>query len=475
MEKIFKWFTDMAQSDKSEVYITWFSSHFEPENFDGIDKLFAAYIKYCAYLSVPAKRDFFNAFLRIDGKRIIKEYNIKVDGMNSYDYNESSQLEEAYLTIVNIAQSTYERYMEVDLTDKDFRIDMYEYISLRKSDMIQKIMMESFPRLSDGSDITEVSTDMQIKLAQIEEVWTTESINDISYMKSKDEKEVKIEFICKTGVPCIDGPDGPGGLYTRLIYSFNGQPGAGKSRFTYTQFCYKVLTEAKKDVLVYSLELSESQVKNVLIAYHITRLYAGRLKIPDSFMNKDEMTEEQRRIYESAKTDLFESGKYGHLEVKSELIVETYEKELISYMKMHPDCRWVEIDYAGEVHSKPVSKYDRVLPKYEQITAAYEITKRVQLKKIFHFGCCIVNQYNDEGITAAYAGKPIRPGFVQGGHIVQRHADVDISMTMTDEQEAAGLRALTTTKNRGEAGFKNVLFEADLSVSIFRQIQQGAR
>ena len=125
------------------------------------------------------------------------------------------------------------------------------------------------------------------------------------------------------------------------------------------------------------------------------------------------------------------------------------------------------IDYMGLIQSEPESKWDKRLEQYEIITRGYEETRRI-LKHIDVSAVCI-NQYNDKGIDAAYAGKPIRSGHVQGGHIVQRHTDYDISMTFTEEQKLAQVRSLSTSKTRGTAGFSNVLLSTDLSVSIFRQ------
>ena len=75
---------------------------------------------------------------------------------------------------------------------------------------------------------------------------------------------------------------------------------------------YPTLISAKSDVLFFELELSQSEVENILIAIHITQLYKGNIKIPDTLMNKvDGMTPEQEQIYEAAKFDLLKSGNYG--------------------------------------------------------------------------------------------------------------------------------------------------------------------
>jgi hypothetical protein len=185
-------------------------------------------------------------------------------------------------------------------------------------------------------------------------------------------------------------------------------------------------------------------------------------------MNKyDEMTDEQKQIYESARIDLFESGNYGKFIFKEDLVVEDYYDEAESVAKVYTNLGLVVIDYMGLCSSVPSDKWARRREQYEIITDAYEITRKI-VKRLNVAALCI-NQYNDKGIEAAYAGKAIRSGYVQGGHIVQRHTDYDMHMTFTEEQELAGVRTLSTAGVRGAKGFRNVLLSTDLSVSIFRQ------
>lgn len=470
MEKVFKWLTTESECDKSLSYIHWFARSFEPVNFEGIDRLMMCYIKYCAYLSIPARRQFFEAYIKVDGKKDIKKYNIKVDSMTAYDYEESSQLEEAYRMLIEAACQAYDRYIEQDLTDRDFKVDMHEYMSTRKSVAIQDTMMKFYPLLMGGNDVTDVNNDMQSALHKLDDIWDLKKLKTIDrFSGDDDDDEDKLEYLCKTGIPCIDGDIG--GVYDHLVYTFTGQPGAGKTRFGAIHFCYKLITEAKCNVAVYNLELSKSQYKNILIAYHISRVYRNGqypIKIPDSLMNKkDGMSKQQKAIYEAAKIDLFESGKYGSITFLDELVVESYEQELIDMKRDNPNLRFVIVDYAGFAKSKPTSKWEARKQRYEIITDVYDIS--VAIKKMLGLGFLILNQFTDEGITAALAGKKIRSGHVQGGQVIERHSDYDIMMTMTEEQEAADARMLSLAKKRGTAGFGNALIKVDLSISIFRQ------
>lgn len=469
MEKVFKWLTQESGCEKSLSYTHWFAKGFDPKDFVGIDKLLMCYIKYCAKLSIPAKRSFFTAYLRVDGKRDIKKYNIKVESMTSYDYEESSQLEEAYRVLCDVGTSTYDQYMEQDLTDREFKTDMYEYMSSMRTTAIQDTMMKFYPRLMDGSDIEEVQEEMQSALKHVKEVWSTDKLKSVDITNSSDDDDDKRDFLAKTGIPCIDGDIG--GVYDRLVYTFTGPPGGGKTRFSLIHFCYQIITQAKQDVMVYNLELSNAEAKNIMIAYHIAKLYANNanpIKIPDSLMNiKDGLSDQQKMIYEAAKIDLFESGKYGKVIFKDELVVEEYEQELIDAKRDDPNLRFVIVDYAGFAKSKPSTRWEARKQRYEIITDVYDIS--VVIKKMLGLGFLILNQFSDEGITASLAGKKIRAGHVQGGQVVERHSDYDMVMTMTEEQETVNARTLSLAKKRGTAGFSNVLIYVDLSVSIFRQ------
>lgn len=471
MNKVFKWFTAEGACEHAEAYTSWFARTFDVSNFSGIEKLFYCFLSYCAKLSVVPRRAFLVAYLSVDAKRDIKKYNIKTDTMESYDYREASQLEAAFSIIAQVAKDTYEQYLEEDISSRDFKVDIYDYMVSRSSEDIQKAMLDTYPKLTDGSDVRELSEHLKADLVTIEETFNTDKIKEIDYSSSSNDGETKMRFLCPTRIPAIDGDCG--GIYTRMLVTIAAQPGGGKTRLALVHYAYQVLTVAKQDVLFYETELSVSQTKNILIAYHITQIYGGRIKIPDSLMNKPEdMTEQQKQIYESAKIDLFESDKYGKFIVKEECIVENLEDELRSFVKISDKPGLIVIDYMGLIESVPASKWDKSLDDYQIITNAYKIVRKIL--KAYDVGAVCINQYNDKGIDAAYAGKPMRSGYIQGGHITHRHTDYHLDMTYTEEQWLAHVRGLSSSKSRGSGGFSNALLQLDLSVSYFtQQVKQG--
>lgn len=465
MRRVLKWLTYEGGSLQAPIYVQWFNNMFSPRDFVGLDSMFACFISYCAKLNIVPSRATLDAYLKIDGMSDIKKYNVKVEDLAGHDYSELSQLMEATGILTQLAVSEYESYICEDLSNRDFKVDMYDFMSSIKSESISLALVKTMESLQDGSNISEASNVLRTRLLSIDKTYDTDKIKDVDFL-SQDSQEENMEFICTTGIPCIDADIG--GSYTRMITTVNAQPAGGKTRFVMAQWVYRTMTEAKQDVLVYELEMTKTQLKNMLIAHHITNIYGGSIKIPDSLMNRaDGMSIEQRQIYESAKIDLFESGKYGNLIIKEECIVENFRDECVALLTANRNIKLIVIDYMGLIESSPADKFSKRLEQYQIITDAYVIMRKIV--RTMNVGAVCINQYNDQGIDAAYAGKPIKAGYIQGGHIVHRHTDYNLDITYTEEQKLAGVRGLAQSKSRGAAGFRGVLLQTDLSVSIFRQ------
>ena len=350
--------------------------------------------------------------------------------------------------------------MQEDLTERSFKLDMYAYMSEIKAVKITEAINSIASDLSNRLDIDNVSDTLKSKLTRIEETYNIDSLEELDAIQSSD-GELIMHKIADTGIPAIDGD--VGGIYSHLIYTLNAQPGGGKTRLALVHFVYRVML-AGYGCVVFSTELTKAQVKNIIIAHHIAHKFDK--KIPDSLMNKGELTPEQKALYDTAKVELFESGKFGNLYIVEDCIVEQMKNKVESFIKSDPTIKLLTIDYMGLIESKPEDKRSRLVG-YEIITEGYIVSRK--LVKKYDMAAVCINQYNDEGINAAYAGKTIRPGHVQGGHIANRHTDYDLSMTYTEEQKLANLRTLANTTPRGSGGFKPVQLKTDLSISMFRQ------
>lgn len=464
MKEVFKYFTEESGLENSSRYLHWFSSSFDVSAFSGIDKFFACFLRYCSRLNILPKRKYLEAYIKIDAKEDIRRENIRIDSMSNYDYKETTQLEEAYTVLGQVALSTYDDYMTKEIEGDDFVVDMDAYLKDQSRDLVQDAMMKAYPALAEGQDSHVVADNLTRELNKISETYSRDKLNDLVYIHTDDSD--KSRFICHTGIPAIDGDIG--GIYSRKLYTLTGQPGSGKTRMALRHWVYPTLISAKSDVLFFELELSQSEVENILIAIHITQLYKGNIKIPDTLMNKvDGMSPEQEQIYEAAKFDLFKSGKYGKFIYTDELDAGTVEEKLRNEYISNNKLELICIDYMGIAEWKGSFRKEQ----YEIITEVYKCIRKF-VKKSDTCALCI-NQYNDKGIEAAMNGKPIRSGHVQGGHVVQRDSDYDIAMTYTEEQKLAGVRMISSPKVRGASGFTDVMLQVDLSVSIFNQVNSG--
>lgn len=467
MKRVFKWLTADGGDVKAQAYVGWFSSMFEPKDFNGVDRFLVCFIRYCSSLNVVPRREFLEAYIAVDGMRDVKKYNIRTDTMKAYDYKQASQLQEAFRIIADLAKTTFSQYVQENLENRDFKVDMHTFMSDMKSKSIQDALMQTYPRLSDGSSVSEVADDLMAFISEINETYDTSKIKDVDFAPSSGSASgrVQMRHIADTGIPAIDGDIG--GIYSRLIYTLNAQEKSGKTRLALANFVYPVM-EAGEDVVFYEAELSQSQVENILIAHHIVRLYKGRFKIPDSLMNKwDKMTPEQKQLYESARIDLFESGRYGKFYFRKPFVVERAKDEVLAIQRASNNIGLIAVDYMGLSKSEPLSKWDKVKEEYQIIADGYKNIG--DLRDLIDCAFLCINQFNDKGVEAALMGKPLRSGMIQGGHIVTRHTDYDLNMTYTEEQKLAGVRGLSAGMVRGAKGFDGALLSVDLSVSIFKQ------
>ena len=457
MKELFKYLVSKRE------YLRWFVNTFKLSDFQGIDCLFYVYLEFCNYLGLsPA--DNLESYFATDALRDIKKYNIKLPTQTALNYDETVQLREAVNIIKSIALSTCQDYLSYS-SDKDFTAVAYEVMDRMKKDRINNAMLTTFKEITDGEDVNNSSSTLVNVIKDVNNRLSIKSLENIEF-KLLDGDEDKMKFVAKTGMPCIDGDIG--GIYSPLIYTLNSQPGGGKTRFSLAHFAYPVML-AGKDVLFYELELSVGQTKNILLSHHISKRYGGRIKIPDTLLNKfDELSDEQKHVYEAAKEDLF-NERNGSICIETDLVAETCYEDITFKIKQAKNIGLIVIDYAGLVRSEPQTRVDRRLDKTSCIDTVYETVRRIT--KEFHIPAVMINQFNDAGIEAATAGKMIKPGQVQGGHNPGRYTDYDLNLTYTQEQKLAGLRTLSTAvKTRGSAGFPDQVLQVDLSISMFRQL-----
>lgn len=463
MQHIIRWLTEEAGDERASLYIQWFNTNFKPESFKGINSLLLCYVKYCAKLNIKCNRYNLDVYLRIDAMSDIKKYRIKVDEVQAYNYEELSQLMEATSILTNICLATYDAAIQEPIEGKDIKVELYDFISRLQSDSIMGAILAALPKLEDGSNKADVSRKLRSDLTTIDREFDTDSISGLDYEGCDDDDNMRL--ICKTDVPAIDSD--VGGIFSKMIYTINAQPAGGKTRFTLANFVYPALC-AGKDVLYYSTELSKAQVKNILVAYHVSTKYRGMVKIPDTLINKGQTTPEMDSYIYSAREVLFSGHApgMGRLIINTDCYADTLLDEINSYKAADPNLDLVVIDYMGLLEMSHPDKY-RSAEQYQVITEGYKAVRKA-VRKLDMAAVC-VNQFNDEGIKSALAGKPIKSGDIQGGHIVHRHTDYNLDITYTEVHKSRNQRLISVSKTRGSEGFTNVVFNTQLGISVFEQ------
>lgn len=468
MKRIFSYFT---KDDLSSIQrLSWFTRSFPESEFKDLDKLLYFYLAYCTRLAVPAVRKYLEFFLESECRKYIKKYNIRVESIATYNYEEIAAFEQAVQILKEGALTLYDKYLQEENPEEDFKVHVVSWMNSNIEVRIQDVLTSQFVELQTTKDSINMLDNTEAQLHQIKEIYDERKLDKLDFeMGVVQDGGLDLDQtrrIFTTGSPCIDGTYG--GVYSKALLTFAGQPGGGKTRFMCASFVYPALVKAKVGVRVDELELTEAEVKNMLLSIHIANLY--KVKIPDSDINRGDLTEEQKRIVESARIDLFESGKYGRLALNVEgLIYETMEESMLSYFKLNPDIQLWCIDYIGLIQSKPRNaKYK--LSVAETISESLKAIKRII--KTADRAAVGVNQFNDEGNKKAEKGVPIGIGDIQGGQAVQRNSDYDLALTFTPEQRAAGISMLSTTKVRACAPFTNIPLQVDMSISRFKQLDQ---
>lgn len=471
MKRVFKYFTEGSES---YLYTNWFINSFPMKHFNELDKMMYLFLEYASKLGISATFKYLQAFLKTDAKRLMREYNIKINEVGIADYNDPSQLEEAYRIMSVALQQYYEILIQVEdfeSTLENFKVAVNEFLISKKKELGIQLITESYAAINND-DVDDVLNRLSYEIEEVTETYSDERLEDLDFLLNKrieDEQAGGMSKICNTEVPCIDGDIG--GVFERMLITITGLSGSGKSRFVVHYLTYIPAVLYGVDVRYDTLELSRKQIENMLIAIHIVNMWTGKIKIPDSLMNKNALDVEAMHYYKAAKQDLFNNPKYGKIYIYDKpIVVEDFYKKSRQFLMMRKTVKLWNIDYAGLALSVPKTRYStRFNSKAEIIDKLYTDVRRIANLT----GCAftVINQYNKEGADKARAGKVIDQGDIQGGQTVHKFTDYNIYSTQTLEQKAAGILDMTADKVRGAEGFTKVMFSTDLSVSKFEQMK----
>lgn len=473
MDKIFAHFIsrgDHEDATRRLAYASWFVETIPLIEFDGDEKLFTEYLEYSVTLGVPIKLKYFDIWLSTELREVLHKLRVKVAGCENLNFEDPASFETLYRTTVDVMHDNFNVLEAMPSELDDFKVEIAAYFSKKRGERLTQALSGTFDMLNDTSSVDEAADYALDNINAIKEIYDTDKLEDLDANEGRDlTNDLKTMVkVSDSGLPAIDTDSG--GLYTSQLLGIEAQPGTGKTRFALGTYCYRAATVYKKNVLFCTLEQKEEEIKAMLLACHVFRMF--NIQISDKMIVTDNIPDEIRPQVEAAKFDLFESGKYGKLIVKElDLYVETFIVKMRTLDKLLGPFDLIAIDYMGLIESKP-AQYQKEKTEYEIIKTAFKQFKKY-LRHTNKAGIAI-SQFNRDGIQAGKNDKEITTEMAQGGIAVYRNTDYNIAISMTETMRLQQKRRFSQPKVRSSAGFHNFLADVRLGFCYFNQIAQKA-
>lgn len=463
MHNIFCHFLDRDGDIRRINYANWFTATFSSREFDGDELYFYYFLLYCSDLNVPVRRKYLETWSVTELRKLLASEKVKVNGCESINIEEPVGFEEVYKVTQQVLLDDFDVLMTLESNIEDFKVACSEFMNSRKSDRIVSVLSKTFNLLQSTNNADEAGEYCLNELSYVNEVYSDDILEDFD---SSSASEDKLEFITDYGIEAIDSDSH--GIYTTQLVDVEAQPGTGKTRFSVGTASYRAAVRYHKNVLFLALEQSEAEVRAMYISRHVYEMF--NVQINDELIYKGLVPEEYKQMVEAARIDLFESGKYGKIIIKSTaLIYEKLNRTLLNYDKLLGPFDLIVVDYVGLIESMP-AKYARVLEDYKVISESLRKFKR--FARTYRKAVLSVSQFNDAGIKAGKADKEITTDMAQGGIAVYRHTDYNIAISMTAEMKARGQRRFQQPKVRSTTGFGTFICNVWPGVCYFEQSKQ---
>ena len=466
MEELYKFFCYM-DGDSPEVVqrraalLSWFTASFPKQEFSGGERILYEFFAYASKLGVCLKSNYMDIFLATELKKLIVAENIKVPGTESIQLDTPSGIETATAITREYMSNMYFRLSQPNnLNLDDFIVYASEWLSKRRDKRIQEALTQAYDIISDTSNMENAAAFIQGAMADVEEIYADDVLEDLEYDNATSNKE-HLEMLCDTGIDPIDADIG--GIYETQLGGIEAQPGAGKTRFTLGVWVYRAAVVYKRNVAFYAMEQSVAEIRSILIARHVFELFG--IIVDAKLIWKGDVPEDAKQKVETARFDLFESGKYGKIVIFDKVLyydtlVETFKKD----DRLHGPFKMIAVDYIGLIEQSEKRK-GRALEDYQVIGRSMRRFKRyVRLTR----KCGIaISQFNAKGITAGEADKEITTDMAQGGIEVYRNTDFNLDMSYTPQMRANNQRRFSQAKVRNSAGFGTFVAQTRLACAYF--------
>lgn len=464
MLDIFSYFIasgDAVADGKRTSQLLWFVDNFPSTEFHGEDRIMYEYASFSSILRIPFKSEYFDVFCHDELRKFLISKKIRITGTEDLNFDDPSALETAYRITADALKDTLIMWEKEPHDPIDFVVSAKTFIHSQLDSRLTETLSSAFNMKSDTEDPAKALNYAQMQLENIRDIYD-ESILEELDVTTSTVKATKPEFVTDTGLPGVDRDID--GIYTTQLGGVEAAPGTGKTRFALGVWAYRAAVYNKKNVLYYSLEQSKEECEAMLISRHVFELY--NLQIPDKFIFKDKVPEEYVEQVNSARMDLFESGKYGKIQIEAvDLYMETFIQKIKSIDRLKGPFDLIIIDYMALIAEQ--STYGKPKNIGEIVSYCYKSFKKY-VRREKKAGIA-VNQLNREGIAASKANKDITTEMAQGGIEVYRSTDFNLTICATAEMELQNKRKIVQPKKRSSEGMGAILVDVRLGISLWYQ------
>ena len=461
---IFSYFVandDVVADGKRVSYMLWFAEHFPNAEFHSEERILYEYVRFSSVLRIPLKKEYFDTFVQTDLRKFLKKHPIKIAGTEELNYEDVSNMETAVGIIDNVLSGVIVSWEDNPKDISDFIVSAKAFLHDRLNERMTEVLSSTFDMKSETSDAQAALSYAQEQFELLREIYDDSILEELDVTSPEGKRET-IEFICDTGLPGIDADIG--GIYRTQLGGVEAAPGTGKTRFALGVWGYRAAVYHSKSVLFYTLEQSKQECEAMLIARHAYELYS--VMINDSLIYKDQVPDEYKELVESARMDLFESDKYGKIEiVETDLYMETFIDKIKAADRLRGPFDMIIIDYMALIGEK--SHYGKPKSIGEIVSYCYKSFKKY-VRNNKKAGIA-VNQLNREGIEASKAGKEITTEMAQGGLEAYRSTDFNLTISATKEMELQRKRRISQPKKRSSEGIGSLIVDTRLGVCLFYQ------
>lgn len=464
MLDIFSYFVasgDPVADGKRTSQLLWFVDNFPSTEFHGEDRIMYEYAQFSSTLRIPFKADYLAVFCDNELRKFLIKTKIRITGTEDLNYDDPSALETAYKIVTEALKDVIVVWEREPHDPMDFIVSAKSFIHGQLDTRLTETLSSAFNMKSDTEDPAKALTYAQMQLENIRDIYD-ESILEELDVTTSSVKVTKPEFVSDTGLPGIDRDID--GIYTTQLGGVEAAPGTGKTRFALGVWAYRAAVFFQKNVLYYSLEQSKEECEAMLVSRHIYELYG--IQIPDKLIFKDKVPEEYVEQVKSARMDLFESGKYGKIQIEAvDLYMETFIQKIKSIDRLKGPFDLIIIDYMALIAEQ--NTYGKPKNIGEIVSYCYKSFKKY-VRREKKAGIA-VNQLNREGIAASKANKEITTEMAQGGIEVYRSTDFNLTISATAEMELQNKRKISQPKKRSSEGMGSLMVDVRLGISLWYQ------